>query len=561
MRESLRNLTIVILVYTLFLSLLGCGGTSDSGDNVVKGFNQLRESTFVVAASNASAEVLAGADYTCDGTADNVQIQAALDAIAALTGSPGGTVRLSEGAFTNSGTLIMRSNIILEGSGWGTTITRLTDNNILHIDGADDTIIRNIHFRGYAASSGATQMEASGIVIGENNNSDRVLIQGCKFSRNLQVGVYVLSKSSYATITNCFIDQTQKSGIQSSGFHTLISDNQVIGRGGTVGDNQISIVGGWWNVIKGNEIRNGQNGIEIRLARYCSFINNTIRGPYEDGIRLGGVGGTSDLVINCLIQGNQITDCGEKGIWANWDTDKQIQGLTIDNNHIINSKENGIRIESSVSGGANDEIKITNNIIQNSGSETAQVSGLRLDNSRYNIITGNIIFDTSDAGTRTQNWGIAQSSTAAAPNIIRNNNLANNGTGTVSSPYDSVFDHTILTQEFTLSDAATYQEIFHANMDSTIQSYTIVYTNTSSADAGVAINIGKYNDNMAVDVDYFDTVTSLTNKGIGAKNLYHGGNFTNQAISEGDTVVFGTAGGKAGAGTIMAVIQIASTKE
>ena len=52
--------------------------------------------TFTIAASDASANVKANADYICDGTADEVQIKAA---IAAARTAGGGEVRLSEGTF------------------------------------------------------------------------------------------------------------------------------------------------------------------------------------------------------------------------------------------------------------------------------------------------------------------------------------------------------------------------------------------------------------------------------------------------------------------------------
>ena len=43
----------------------------------------IRTATLVVAASDSSDKSKAQADYICDGTADNVQIQAAIDALPA----------------------------------------------------------------------------------------------------------------------------------------------------------------------------------------------------------------------------------------------------------------------------------------------------------------------------------------------------------------------------------------------------------------------------------------------------------------------------------------------
>jgi len=74
--------------------------------------------TYTVA-SSTSAQT---GDYTCDGTADNVEIQAALDAL----GSEGGRVILLEGTFSLSDTIEIPNNkkIVLQGQGGGTILTQ-----------------------------------------------------------------------------------------------------------------------------------------------------------------------------------------------------------------------------------------------------------------------------------------------------------------------------------------------------------------------------------------------------------------------------------------------------
>jgi hypothetical protein len=75
--------------------------------------NSNRSATLVVAASNATAKSKAVADYVCDGTADHVQIQAAIDS---LNGhAAGGKVQLSEGLFSTSSPIVMKPEIALEG--------------------------------------------------------------------------------------------------------------------------------------------------------------------------------------------------------------------------------------------------------------------------------------------------------------------------------------------------------------------------------------------------------------------------------------------------------------
>lgn len=73
--------------------------------------------TFLVAANDAPAGVKAAANYLCDATADEVQINAALDALSAF----GGAVRLSEGTFNiASPILVVEASSRLIGAGTGT---------------------------------------------------------------------------------------------------------------------------------------------------------------------------------------------------------------------------------------------------------------------------------------------------------------------------------------------------------------------------------------------------------------------------------------------------------
>lgn len=95
----------------------------------------------LVAASNAPAAVKAKADYVCDGTADNVEIQAAIDAAKA---QGGGVVQLSAGAFSLAATITISGNtneddadsITLVGAGQqATTLTMATNTNGIELTG------------------------------------------------------------------------------------------------------------------------------------------------------------------------------------------------------------------------------------------------------------------------------------------------------------------------------------------------------------------------------------------------------------------------------------------
>ena len=68
--------------------------------------------TKIVAASD-TPEATSRADYECDGTADDVQIQAAIDALPAA----GGRVFLLEGTYQISATIELDDDTLFEGAG------------------------------------------------------------------------------------------------------------------------------------------------------------------------------------------------------------------------------------------------------------------------------------------------------------------------------------------------------------------------------------------------------------------------------------------------------------
>ena len=82
------------------------------------GAQATRSSMFVVAASDAGAASILQSDYQCDGTADDVQINAAADAAFA---AGGGTVKLSEGDFVISGTIQLQARVYFNGAGLNST--------------------------------------------------------------------------------------------------------------------------------------------------------------------------------------------------------------------------------------------------------------------------------------------------------------------------------------------------------------------------------------------------------------------------------------------------------
>jgi len=112
-----------------------------------------RSNTLTVAASTWTGQ----ADLFCDGTADDVQIQAAIDR---MYDKGGGEVVLTSGKFIVAATIIIKDNVLLHGSGAGTVI-KPVDNSITTIVDWGSTVaidaqISNLKFDGTGISGGAS---------------------------------------------------------------------------------------------------------------------------------------------------------------------------------------------------------------------------------------------------------------------------------------------------------------------------------------------------------------------------------------------------------------------
>jgi hypothetical protein len=139
------------------------GPTGPAGPAGTAGATSL--ATIYVASATASTaeKALAGATYTCDGTADDVQIQAAYDAVYA---AGGGRVVLSAGTFfiatavqcTGPNNNLTHRHVTIQGAGLGTTNIRPLFNvsSGFHLTNRAQVDILDMSFECYGSSSGVT---------------------------------------------------------------------------------------------------------------------------------------------------------------------------------------------------------------------------------------------------------------------------------------------------------------------------------------------------------------------------------------------------------------------
>lgn len=162
----------------------------------------------------------------------------------------------------------------------------------------------------------------------------------------------------------------------------------------------------------------------------------------------------------------------------------------------------------------------------------------------YNVIEGNSCYYT--AGDYAQKYGIRLQNNSDY-NIIKGNLTYNNAT----APYSMVGDHNVYdgksrsATSVDLSGAAETLVILHAEEALHLARATLLYTEASSADAGVTVKIGKETDD-----DYYYTGTSEVSKAQWYTNIV---TLLKNDIAAGDTLTFTSAGGKTGTGEIMLI--------
>jgi len=204
----------------------------------------IRISTFVVAANDSLHKNMA--DYVCDGVDDQVEIQAAIDAVSAL---PGGSVYLTEGKFNISDTISIAANgISLIGANNYTSTLFLvnnTDKDMIDVGG------RNVELRSFKLlGNKGNQAAGRGIFLhygasqdAEVNCVELYQIWGngiecagsfCRFN-NLWVdacggiGIYLVSRQNNQVIA-CHIVSNTGAAIRSYfGWNHIISHNNFSG--------------------------------------------------------------------------------------------------------------------------------------------------------------------------------------------------------------------------------------------------------------------------------------------------------------------------------------------
>jgi len=298
-------------------------------------------STIIVAASNSRLKTRA--DYVCDGTADEVQINQAINALP----STGGEVHLLDGTFNTGSSIIMRNSVTLSGLGDSTVIVPVSGiRGSVYGNLLEYLIIRDIKITRTRSVDYLNTDGSSGIFL---FNCGHSIIERCHISGNT-IGIEILGGD--AKIINNVAGSNDWYGIlinQNSG--SVVSENTAENNGyygiyfyftyfckalgnrtNVSGSHGINMDSGYSNIISNNHVMSsgtmfaGLTGYGILCYRSLNnVISNNLcyNSSGLDGIRVSGVSPLNRSQDNVVV-GNRCYTNGRYGISASADTDRTI---------------------------------------------------------------------------------------------------------------------------------------------------------------------------------------------------------------------------------------------
>lgn len=192
-----------------------------------------RGATVVVASSTSELKSRKGADYICDGTADNVELQAAIDSLP----STGGKVVLLEGTYNLAATVnIAEANaqkgITIQGQGYSTILKVNNSANIYALTFVPNTDGIWATFRDFTINcNGANQTTGGGGIYAAG--AVECLFDNLWIHEPFNYGIYLyqIGEANYGhhnRVTNCLFDEGDNSSGEGVGILMQSNDENRI---------------------------------------------------------------------------------------------------------------------------------------------------------------------------------------------------------------------------------------------------------------------------------------------------------------------------------------------
>lgn len=262
-----------------------------------------RTADVVIAASNTPANCKNSADYVCDGTDDQAEINTAIQTL-----TNGGKIVLLGGTYNiSSAILLNKSNVTLDGMGIGATTLKATSTSIspicsvtggyctlreFSITGAAKTAGRGVYIAGDSVKVETIKITNinEGIVLDEDwsdniitkiktyncnypiylSDSDNSTISNCYLLNGI-CGIKTDLESHRITILGCMIEQMSGNGIEIDGTDYRVTNNYF----SNCTSCGIYVYNTHRSIISNNEIEGGNAGIALYYG-HNALVNSNV---------------------------------------------------------------------------------------------------------------------------------------------------------------------------------------------------------------------------------------------------------------------------------------------
>jgi parallel beta-helix repeat protein len=345
----------------------------------IQGATDKTVASVIVAAYNSQGTVAGSnpkANFTCDGTNDEVTIQQAIDSVGTTDGQAGGIVYLLEGTYNISASINLsawyHSRKAIRGQG-AATVLRATSAINVFIVGMSNISISSLTIDGANSASNGIYFETC-----TYSNVENVWIKNIKSSG---YAIYLYNVSTYNIIRHNYLD----GGIylKTGSNNNLISTNIIKGSG----SNCVFLEGSNNNTIMGNNVLGSgstNKGINLYTSNTNLISANNIRNYSDYGITLHTSSQCNNVKSNVITPDNSSTNTvGLRALSSTFNT--------ISGNIVMKNAREGIVIDT-----ASSNLISSNLVYENGGSS---YDGIKLMNdSDNNLISSNLIYDSQGSG-------------------------------------------------------------------------------------------------------------------------------------------------------------------
>lgn len=240
-------------------------------------------------------------DYLCDGTADETQINQAIQAL----GNDGGEIVLLDGTYSLSAPIVIdKDNVILKGNGASTKLVRAYNDSMMVVGmiiiDASFCTIEKLYFDSAKTTHGSEYNVCIYISSGENNTISNNVI-----TNNSGNGMELIG-NGHTIINNTIIGC--KSGMYASSAERLMVVNNFVTNSASYGIHFSNVK----HTVFNNNICNGNvnAGMELANSNNCTITGNAFNSNNGHGLFLSN----SNI---CAVAGNMFNSNTQYGVVVN----------------------------------------------------------------------------------------------------------------------------------------------------------------------------------------------------------------------------------------------------